>query len=68
MEKNVGFADTLIRNLLGVLLIVMVIDGTFTGMGATIAVLLAVIFIVTAFIRWCPIWRTLGIRTTKRSE
>lgn len=66
MEKNVGFADTMIRLLLAVVLIVLTISGTFTGTEGIIAFLLAVIFLVTALISWCPIWYTLGIRTKKR--
>jgi len=44
----------------------MTIAGTFTGTAGVIAFLLAVIFLVTAMISWCPIWYTLGIRTRKQ--
>jgi len=68
MEKNVGFADSFIRLLLAVVLFVLIIAGTLSGAAAWISALLAIVFLVTALVSWCPIWGVFGIRTKASSS
>lgn len=63
MKKNVNGVDAVIRIILGVVLVVLMftIEGPIRWIG-----LLGVIFIVTAFVRFCPIYRIFGISTCKK--
>jgi hypothetical protein len=65
MKENIGFTDSFIRFILAIALVLMNIDGAFHGIWVGITLLLAVIFLVTALISWCPIWSAFGIRTKK---
>jgi inner membrane protein involved in colicin E2 resistance len=68
MKKNVGSLDKVIRYLLAIGLTVVsftvykVQDGNKIGY----ALLgLALVFVVTSLISWCPIWAALNIKTKK---
>ncbi|MCB9245470.1 MAG: DUF2892 domain-containing protein [Flavobacteriales bacterium] len=65
MKQNVGFADSFIRIILAIGIFLVWLDGGLTGIWGGIGILLAIIFLVTALISWCPIWSILGIRTRK---
>ncbi len=60
--KNMGGMDRLVRLLLGVVLIVLALTGTIGVWGW-----LGLILVVTAFIRFCPLYRVFGMSTCKRS-
>ncbi len=68
MSSNVGSIDKVIRYALSMVLVVLSLtifkiqDGNVIGYGL---IALAVIFTVTAFISWCPIWAVFRIKTTK---
>lgn len=65
MKENIGFTDSFIRLILAIALVLLNIDGAFHGAWVAISLLLAIIFLVTALISWCPIWSAFGIRTRK---
>jgi ABC-type polysaccharide/polyol phosphate export permease len=62
MSKNVGSVDRIIRLILGVILIALVFVGPQTEWGW-----LGLIFIVTAFVGFCPAYRLLGINSCSRA-
>ncbi len=66
MKKNIGPIDKVIRLIIagavGVLYFTKVINGTT----AIILGVLAVIFVITAFLNFCPIWAALGFSTNKK--
>jgi predicted ABC-type sugar transport system permease subunit len=65
MTKNVGTADRVIRLLAAAGVAYAIATGAVTGTLAIILGILAAVFVITAFISWCPIWAALGIRTRR---
>lgn len=63
MKKNMGSADRIIRLLLAITFAWLYIAGIVTG-GLGIALLVvAVVFVFTSFISFCPLYTLLGINT-----
>lgn len=58
MTQNLGRYDRLARLVLGALLIVLALTGTIGVWGY-----IGAIFVLTAFMNFCPIYRLLGIKT-----
>ena len=60
MTKNIGSADRIARLALGIFLVVLALTGTIGVWGW-----LGLIFIVTAFMNFCPIYKVIGVKTCK---
>ncbi len=58
--SNVGSVDRILRIVLGAALILLSVAGTIGVWGWVGLVLIA-----TAFVKFCPIYRILGLRTNK---
>ncbi len=67
MKKNVGSADKAIRIFLAVLLAVLIFTNVVTGWLAIVLGIFAVVFLLTAFLSFCPIWFSLKISTAKKT-
>ncbi len=63
MGCNVGNTDQIIRFLLGVLLLLAYFLGWVGGSAGTVALIVGIIFVVTAAIRFCPLYRLFGLST-----
>ncbi len=66
MEKNVGVIDSNIRTILGIIFLGI---GLFSQLGIGLkigAFAVGAIALVTSFIRFCPLWKVLGISTGKK--
>lgn len=61
MNPNVGNVDRAVRIILGLVLISLVFVGPKTSWGW-----IGVIPLATALVKWCPLYRVLGISTCKR--
>jgi Flp pilus assembly protein TadB len=68
MKKNVGSIDQVIRYLLAAILILLFVFKVVSGLFGYILLAVAVVFIVTALLNFCPIWWALGIRTRKTTK
>ena len=68
MEKNMGTVDRVIRTLLACVVIVLIAAKVISGIAAIILGIFAVIFLVTSFISFCPLYVPLKISTRKKSE
>lgn len=68
LTKNVGSADQIIRILAGIVLIALALFklGGLTATGGLIASVVGIVLIFTAAINFCPIYRILGMSTTKK--
>jgi Inner membrane protein YgaP-like, transmembrane domain len=64
MIKNMGTADRIIRILLAVIIGILYFTGNLTGTAAIILGLFAVIFLVTSFVSFCPLYAPFKINTT----
>lgn len=63
MKNNIGSIEQPIRILLGLFITSLALWGPVTPWAYA-----GLIFVVTGFIRYCPIWHTMGINTNKVIE
>jgi uncharacterized membrane protein YkgB len=68
MKKNMGLIDRVIRLLVVVVIAVLYYMGQLTGLAATILGIVAVAFLITSIVGWCPGYLPFGISTRKRTE
>ena len=65
MKKNMGLTDRIIRFGIAVLLIALNIKGMITGVIATVAIIVVVIFLITSIVGICPLYSLLGIKSNR---
>lgn len=63
MKKNMGKADRLVRTLIALVLGILLINGTISGVLGTILSIVAIAFLVTSLFSWCPAYVPFGIST-----
>ncbi|HLO73490.1 MAG TPA: DUF2892 domain-containing protein [Flavobacterium sp.] len=63
MKKNMGNADRIIRVLIAAVLAFLYFNGTISGTLGIVAVVAAIVFVVTSLISFCPLYPLLGINT-----
>jgi hypothetical protein len=68
MKKNVGSTDKIIRILIAILIGVLYYNETIKGTTAIILLIFAIIFLITSFISFCPLYVPFGISTSKKKE
>ena len=68
MKKNMGIADRVVRTIIAIAIGVLYFTGRIGGTLAIILGIVAVAFLVTSFISWCPAYGPLGISTCKKGE
>ena len=65
MKKNVGTVDRVIRTCIALGIGVLYLTGRIGGALAIVLDNLAVIFLLTSFVAWCPIYSPLGISSRR---
>ncbi len=65
MKKNMGTADRIIRILAVIAIGVLYYTNLISGTLATVLLIIAVIFIATSLIGFCPLYLPFGIRTRR---
>lgn len=68
MKKNMGTADKFIRIGIAVVIAILYISKLITGTWAIILGALALVFMFTSFIGFCPLYLPLGINTLKKKK
>ena len=68
MKKNMGTIDRIIRILLAIVVIILYITGSITGFAAIILGILAIVFIITSMISFCPLYVPFKISTIGKSK
>ena len=63
MSKNMGTIDRGIRLTLAAVMVVLYLTGVISGVWAIIMGILAVIFVVTSLIGFCPLYAPLKLST-----
>lgn len=63
MKKNMGIADKTIRFVLAAIVGVLYYTNVINGTLAIVLGVLAVVFILTSFISFCPLYLPFGINT-----
>jgi hypothetical protein len=66
MTHNMGTADKIIRLTVVVIIAVLYFTGQITGTAAIVLGIVAVAFLVTSLIGWCPTYVPFGISTRKK--
>jgi hypothetical protein len=66
MKKNMGATDKLIRSIIGITIAILYYSGIITGTLAIVLLAFAIIFLLTSFISFCPLYTLLGINTNKK--
>ena len=68
MKKNMGLIDRIIRTGLAIVIVLLFFAGKVTGVAAVLLGAIAVIFIVTSTISFCPLYVPLKINTSKEGK
>jgi hypothetical protein len=66
MKKNMGLIDRLIRTILAIVVIVLYFTRQITGVAAIILGILAIVFLLTSAVGFCPLYLPFKISTRKR--
>ena len=65
MKKNIGITDKGIRLLIAIILAVLVITNVVIGTWAIVALIAAVLLLLTSLINFCPLYALFGKSTCK---
>lgn len=65
MKKNMGRTDSIVRVVLALIFGYLYFSGTVTGTFGIILVVLAVVFLLTSLVSFCPLYALFGIKTCK---
>lgn len=66
MKKNMGTADRIVRLIVAVILAVLYFTGQISGTLAIVLGIVAIAFLVTSAIGWCPLYAPFKISTCKK--
>lgn len=66
MKKNMGGADRIIRTILAIVVAILYFTNQITGTAAIILGMIAVAFLLTSFIGFCPLYVPFRISTKKK--
>ena len=67
MKLNMGTFDRLIRGALAILVGVLYFTGKISGTTAIVLGVIAVVFLLTSLISFCPLYTLLGISTKNKA-
>ena len=65
MKKNMGSIDKAVRIVLALIIAFLYYNGTIAGTLGIVLIVLAVVFVITSFISFCPLYTIFGIKTCK---
>ena len=65
MKKNMGTIDRIVRLILVAIVAALYFTGQISGTLAIVLGVLAIIFLVTSLVGWCPLYLPLKLSTKK---
>lgn len=68
MKKNMGNADRMIRSLIAVVILILLFTGSISGTLGTVLAILAVVFLLTSLVSFCPLYVPLKWSTVRKKE
>ena len=68
MKKNMGSLDKTLRILAAIAIAILYYAGMLSGAAALILGALAIVFVITSFLSFCPLYLPLGINTCKKKS
>jgi hypothetical protein len=66
MKKNMGAADRLIRTILAIVVGILYFTNQISGTAAIVLGIIAVIFLLTSFVGFCPLYAPFKLSTRKK--
>ena len=63
-----GTLDRIVRILIAIILGILILTGKISGTLAWVLGIIAVVFLLTSIIGWCPLYVPLGISTIKKED
>jgi len=66
LNKNMGTLDRIVRLVIAAVIAVLYFTGNLSGLAAIILGILAVIFVVTSLVGFCPLYVLFGFSTRKK--
>jgi len=63
MKKNMGISDRMIRIIVAVAFIILYASGTIPGILGIVLIVLALIFVLTSMVSFCPLYLPFGLNT-----
>ncbi len=68
MTRNMGTVDRVLRTIAALVIGYLLWTGTIAGTLGTVLAVLAVVFLLTSLISFCPLYRPLGISTCGKGK
>lgn len=68
MKKNMGNADRFIRIFVAVIFAILYLTNTVSGTLGIVFLAIAIIFLLTSFISFCPLYTVIGVNTCGRKK
>ena len=66
MVKNMGTVDRVVRIALAIVVAILYFSGTISGIAAIILGIFALVFVVTSFVGFCPLYVPFKFSTRKK--
>ncbi len=66
MKKNMGRADKAIRTLIALAIAILYFTNVISGTTGIVLLIVAIVFLLTSFISFCPLYAIFGISTNKK--
>ncbi len=66
MKKNMGTTDRVVRTVIAVVIGLLYFTGTISGTLAVVLSIVAIAFLLTSAIGFCPLYAPFGISTKKK--
>jgi hypothetical protein len=63
MKKNIGTADRIIRVIIAAIVAILFFTDVLTGTLGIVLLVMAVVFVITSFINFCPLYTMFGLNT-----
>lgn len=68
MKKNMGPADKIIRVLIAAVIAIFYFSGHINGNAAIVLGIIAIVFLTTSLIGYCPLYSPFGISSRKNTK
>jgi len=65
MKKNMGTFDRILRTLVAIIFIALYFTHVITGWAGITLIVLALVFLLTSLVSFCPLYLPFGIKTNK---
>jgi hypothetical protein len=65
MKKNMGLVDKVVRILIALVIGILFFTNVISGTLGIILLILAIVFLLTSLISFCPLYIPFGIKTNK---